>query len=155
MNTTNDATNDPTNDRSDRLEEQARELARVRAERRAYIRPLFDYCETHGMICLRVMRGPWRREARHSLRRQHLWRVKTGYSPAPEWFIAEVCREIGQPIEVVMGAEWAQRHLSAPTPELPLHGRNDGGQDDAQDDTQDDAQDDAQDDTQVGQRRAS
>jgi hypothetical protein len=98
------------------------------------MRPLFDYCEAHGMICLRLMRGPWQREVGWPLRRQQVWRLKTGYSPAPPpWFIAEVCREIGQPVEVVMGAEWAQRHLSAPTPELPATTQQDDAQDDAQD----------------------
>ena len=47
-------------------------------------------------------------------RRPHLTNIKNGLRPPPAWFIAGMCREIGQPIETVMGQEWAQQHLPRP-----------------------------------------
>jgi hypothetical protein len=132
-----------TDSRMDSLDEQAMILR----ERQAFIWPLFHYCRMHGILVGRAASRASMWAVGVPMHRQKVWRIRVGYTPAPQWFIAGICREIGQPIEVVMGAEWAQRHLSAPTPELPATTQ--------QDDRQGDRQGDRQDDAQVGQRRAS
>jgi hypothetical protein len=87
--------------------------------RRAYVRPLFDYCQSHSIIVIQVVRRAALRMGDGYIPRNRLMRIKNGSSPAPWWFVAEVCREIGLPIEVVMGAEWAQRHLPVLAPDVP------------------------------------
>ncbi len=57
-------------------------------------------------------------------------RIKQGRRRLPEWFIAGMCREIGAPVEVVMGQEWAQRHLPLTTAfDLPADTTDDGHDD--------------------------
>lgn len=111
-----------------------------REERRAYIAPFFAYCERRAIISLRIARRAALRRG-EGMTRQKLYGIKVGRIRAPLWFIAEVCHELGQPVEIVMGAEWAQRHLPMPTPDLPsgtrpgerlgegLDGGRDGGRD--------------------------
>lgn len=85
----------------------------IREARRAYVGPLFEYCTSHSVVMIGVVRRAALRRGVDHFTRNRLMCVKRGTNVAPEWFIAGVCREIGQPIEVVMGAEWAQRHLYA------------------------------------------
>jgi hypothetical protein len=87
--------------------------------RRAYVRPLFDYLRDHSLIGIRVARRAAHAVGAGHISRNRLMRIKNGENVTPPWCIAEVCREIGQPVEVVMGAEWAQRHLPPPAPDLP------------------------------------
>ena len=87
--------------------------------RRQYVAPLFAYCADHCIAPLKVARRAAMRQGTLDMNKVRLSRIKLGYSPLPEWFIAGMCREIGQPIEVVMGTEWAQRHLTPPLPTLP------------------------------------
>ena len=99
----------------------------VLAARRAYVGPLFDYCRDHGIICIRVARRAALAVGAGHITRNRLMRIKSGAYVTPPWFIAAVCREIGQPIEIVMGAEWAQRHLPTLTPDVPFLGGALGG----------------------------
>ncbi len=87
-------------------------------ERRNYIAPFFDYCRQHDIVYVRVARRAALRVG-EAMNRTRLWRIKTGEVICPSWFIAGVCREIGQPIEIIMGQEWAQRHLTTLAPDLP------------------------------------
>ncbi|HZC06487.1 MAG TPA: hypothetical protein VE338_12695 [Ktedonobacterales bacterium] len=87
-------------------------------ERRNYIAPFFDYCRTHEIVYVRIARRAALRVG-ENMNRTRLWRIKTGECRCPTWFIAGVCHEIGQPIEIVMGQEWAQRHLATLAPDLP------------------------------------
>lgn len=98
-----------------------------RASRRAYVAPLFDYCASHGIITIRVARKAALRAGAGYISRNRLRSIKNGTGVVPPWFIAGVSREIGQPIEVVMGQEWAQRHI----PQLPddeRHARGERGE---------------------------
>lgn len=88
--------------------------------RQAYVRPLFDYLSDHSLIGIRVAQRAADAVGAGHISRNRLMRFKNGENMLPPWFIAAVCREIGQPIEVVMGAEWAQRHLPLPAPDLPV-----------------------------------
>jgi hypothetical protein len=104
-------------------------LSERKQQRCAYVAPLFAYCADHCLAPLMVARRAAIRASAHAaassasspvvpMNRLRLSRIKHGTSACPPWFIAEMCREIGQPVEVVMGAEWAQRHLPALTPDL-------------------------------------
>jgi len=95
------------------------EVSELKQRRRHYIAPLFAYCADHCIAPLMAARRAALRAGSLDMNKVRLSRIKLGYSPPPPWFIAEMCREIGQPIEVVMGSEWAQRHLPTLTPDVP------------------------------------
>ena len=80
--------------------------------RRAYLAPLYTYCEAHCIVSALLARRAVARLTGRQLTRHEISRIKMGYACTPDWFVAALCREIWQPIEVVMGAEWARRHLT-------------------------------------------
>lgn len=83
----------------------------MRADREL-VAPLFAYLEAH---CIVPMWAARRAAMRHgeAMTRSRLFHIKRGAARVPEWFVEGVCREIGQPVEVVMGREWRQRHMGA------------------------------------------
>lgn len=91
------------------------------AQRKGYVAPLFSYFREHGLVALWAARRASARATGVMMTKVQLSRIKSGMAPIPDWFIAGMCREINQPIEVVMGHEWAQQHLpSLPSlPEMP------------------------------------
>ena len=84
-----------------------------RTERQEYLAPLFNYCAEHAILAIEIARRAARRQGEGMIRAR-LYAIKVGRHLPPTWFVAEMCREIGQPIETVMGQEWAQRHLTLP-----------------------------------------
>lgn len=89
----------------------------ILAARRAFVAPLFAYMAAHSMSAIALARRARAHFDPHApfLYRTRLTSIKNGDYPAPGWLIAGVCREIGQPIETVMGEEWMQRHMPTPS----------------------------------------
>jgi len=105
----------------DSAEEAARPERRVlspaQEERRACVAPLFAYCAEHCLGPLWLARRASAHAGAPPMTKLRLSRIKNGLGAnIPDWFIAGMCREIGQPVEVVMGREWAQRHM----PNMPM-----------------------------------
>lgn len=92
-------------------------LNETQRARRALVAPLFAYCADHCIAPLMAARRAAIRAGQADMHKVRLSRIKLGYAALPNWFVAGMCREIGQPIEVVMGAEWAQQHLPQPSTE--------------------------------------
>lgn len=92
-----------------------RRVRRDKAAARALVAPLFAYCDEHGIRPLLLARRAAMRAGAAEMNKWRLSRIKLGQARTPDWFIAGMCREIGQPVEVVMGEEWAQKHMTQPT----------------------------------------
>lgn len=86
--------------------------------RREYVRPFFEYCAAEGVYPIRYARAACERAGGGYMSRDRLMAIKQGIGLTPDWFIAGVCRELGQPIETVMGHEWVQRHMPDLSPDL-------------------------------------
>lgn len=89
-------------------------LTNAQEGRRVAVAPLFTYCEQRNIQINRVLRTAAVKAGVPMLTRQELHRIRYGYSRTPEWLIPGACEELGRPITVVMGREWAQQHLPQP-----------------------------------------
>lgn len=94
-------------------ERRARQTETVE-QRRELVAPLFAFCQEHALVANALARRASKRAGSWEMTRTRLANIKRGRGIIPDWFIPGMCREIGQPVEVVMGEEWAQRHLPLP-----------------------------------------
>ncbi len=82
------------------------DVVRRRAEDLA---PLVGYCQRHAIGLLVLARRCAMRRG-EVMTRGRLHQMKRGLCLTPDWFVADVCREIGRPVDEVMGADWVREH---------------------------------------------
>lgn len=105
---------DDSEQKHDKSSWRSSRLTAAQEARRAAIAPLFTYCEQRSIQVNRVLRAAAVKVGVPMLTRQELHRIRYGYSRTPKWLISGACEELGRPIHVVMGREWAQHHLPHP-----------------------------------------
>lgn len=97
------------------LSERRQQQVALVKRRRELVAPLFTYCQEYALRIDVIARRAAEHAGSWEMTRSRLARIKRGRGIIPDWFIPGICREIGQPVETVMGSEWAQRHLPQPT----------------------------------------
>ena len=106
--------------RGTRLRRPTPERERREVERAALVAPLFAYCAERCIAPLWLARrAALRAGGGAGITKMQLWRIRRGQAVIPAWFIEGMCRELGQPVEVVLGEEWRRQMAPAPDPTIP------------------------------------
>lgn len=85
---------------------------------RERIAPLFAYLEAHCIPAMTPVRRAAMRRGARPMTRSQLHYLKAGRVRIPEHFITDVCREIGQSVDVVMN--WRAASLEVPPALAPV-----------------------------------